>query len=85
MSEKIQFNLELDIDQLKQEMIQRATYLVLDNYFEARDIEKYDDRDAVKRKRIKAIIDKVDWNKLPEEMQRSILSEFIKKFIKDRY
>lgn len=85
MSEKIQFNLELDVDQLKQEMIQRATYLAVSYYFDASDIEDYKKQKEMREKRVKDIINRVDWNKLPEEMQRSILSEFIQRFIKDRY
>ena len=84
MQENKSITIEIDLKDIKEKLQQIAVDKVVTSYFEATDITDYHKRATEKSKRIDDVISKVDWNKLPEEMQRGILSKFISKII-DRY
>lgn len=79
MKEKI--TIEIDTESLKEELKQQAINRVVRGYFDADDIYNYDERQKERAKRLEKVIGEVDWNKLPEEMQRGILKEFIQRYV----
>lgn len=72
--------IEIDAGKLKEKMETFAIETVVREYFNADDIS-YEDRAKVKSQRLAAVVAGVDWNKLPEEMQRGFLREFVDKFL----
>lgn len=73
--------LEIDMEKLKQELERTAIETTVRNYFDANDIDDWEQRKKIKSTRLKDIVGQVDWNKLPEEMQRGVLRKFVEEFI----
>lgn len=81
MSDIQRITLEINVDDLRQELNKQAVTRIIDQYFYAYDIEDYKKREKTKQQRIENLIGQVDWNKLPEEMQRGVLAQFMQKIL----
>lgn len=76
-------NIEIDDNLLKEIMTEYAAKKIVDDYFSCKDLPytSYEQREAQMAKRIKDHIDKADWDKAPEKMNRLVVQEFFKKII----
>lgn len=79
MNEKI--TLEIDLEAVKQKMQEYAISTIVDRHFNASDINDYSKQTEVRKQRLNDVVKQVDWNKLPEEIQRGILSKFVTKML----
>lgn len=73
--------IDLELDDLKQSLQEYAIKKIVNDYFDANDASslRYEDLVKLRQQRLKNVIGQVDWNKLPEEMQRGILRQFMEK------
>ena len=76
--------IKIDIKKISDELERRAIDKILNDYFDANDVEDWNRRKEERAKRLDKIIKKVDWEKLPEVMKNGILGEFVNKFISGR-
>lgn len=79
-----EITIKIDLEKIKSELEAAAVDKVVRIYFNADDIGDYRERENIQKKRLNEIIGQVDWNKLPEEMQRGILRKFVERFITNR-
>lgn len=80
--DKIQITVEVDIERVREEVHREIIRRSTNDYFEAHDINDWTKRSEVKEKRIQNIINKVNWDKLPEKVKENIFNDFFNRIIK---
>lgn len=75
--------IKIDDKELTEIMTEYAAKKIVDSYFDADDCRflSWDKKQEQSAIRIKKYIDKADWDKAPEKMNRLVVQEFFKKII----
>jgi len=80
---KMKLEIEIKPDDIVAEIKERLITRYVDYYFDCEDMpyKDYDEREAEKKARVKAIIDSVDWARAPEYFSSTVIRKFFDKLI----
>lgn len=75
--------IKLDDNLLREKITEFAAQRIVEDYFSCSDLTNvsYQQREVQAAKRLKDQIDKVDWDKAPEKLNRLVVQEFFKNLI----
>lgn len=75
--------IKIDAQLLKEKITEYAAQRIVEDYFSCSDLTNvsYEQREVQAAKRLRDHIDKVDWDKAPERLNRLVVQEFFKKII----